>query len=206
MDHDSNRRSSPAALRNASAIGDVLAEVLPTSGLVLEIASGSGEHAVAFASRFLGVTWQPTDRDPAALASIDAWAAEAGLANLRPARVLDVLAWPWPVTEAAAIVAINMIHIAPWTACEALMRGAGAVLREGSPLVVYGAMKVGGEFTADSNAAFDRSLRASDPAWGVRDLEGVAAEAAKHGLALMRTVAMPANNFSLVFVRGRLSS
>ncbi|MBL9101728.1 MAG: DUF938 domain-containing protein [Myxococcales bacterium] len=197
------RRTSPAALRNAPAIAEVLAEVLPTAGLVLEIASGSGEHAVSFARRFPGVTWQPTDLDPAALASIDAWAAEAEpkLSNLRPAQALDVTRRPWPVFEAAAVVAINLLHIAPWAACEALMRGAGELLAAGSPLVVYGAMKVGGAFTSDSNAAFDASLRARDPAWGVRDLEAVAAEAAENGLALTRTLAMPANNFSLVFVR-----
>jgi cyclopropane fatty-acyl-phospholipid synthase-like methyltransferase len=196
-----SKRTSPAAQRNTAAIGDVLAEVLPPEGLVLEIASGSGEHAAAFARRFPGVTWQPTDRDAAALASIDAWAAEAELPNLLKARALDVTMWPWPVAEAAAVVAINLVHIAPWTACEALMRGAGAVLRAGSPLLLYGAMKVNGAFTSESNAAFDRSLRASDPAWGVRDLEAVAAEAQRSGLRLTRTVAMPANNFSLVFVR-----
>jgi hypothetical protein len=197
------RRTSPAALRNASAIAEVLAEALPTAGLVLEIASGSGEHAVTFARRFPGLTWQPTDRDPAALASIDAWAAEAEpkLSNLRPALALDVTRRPWPVTEAAAVVAINLLHIAPWAACEALMRGAGELLAAGAPLVVYGAMKVDGAFTSDSNAAFDASLRSRDPAWGVRDLEAVAAEAVKNGLALTRTLAMPANNFSLVFVR-----
>lgn len=197
------RRTSPAAQRNVWAIGDVLAEVLPSEGLALEIASGSGEHAVAFARRFSGLTWQPTDRDPAALASIDAWAEETpDLGNLRPALALDVMRWPWPVAEAAAVLAINLVHIAPWAACEALMRGAAAVLRAGSPLYVYGAMKVGGVFTADSNAAFDQSLRARDPAWGVRDLEAVEAEALLNGLRLTRTVAMPANNFSLVFVRG----
>jgi hypothetical protein len=196
-----SKRTSPAAQRNAEVIAGVLAEVLPARGLVLEIASGSGEHAVALAGRFPEITWQPTDRDGAALASIDAWAAEAGLANLRPALTLDVERQPWPVAQAAAVVCINLVHIAPWSACVALMRGAAAVLEVGSPLYMYGAMKVGGRFTADSNEAFDRSLRASDPAWGVRDLEAVAAEGLKNGLRLARTVAMPANNFSLVFVR-----
>lgn len=196
-----SRRTSPAAQRNAAAIAGVLAEVLPDSGLALEIASGSGEHAVAFAQRWPGLTWQPTDRDPAALASIDAWAAEAGLHNLRPAILLDVER-PWQIPAAQAVICINLVHIAPWSACEALMRGAAAVLPQGAPLFMYGAMKVGGQFTADSNAAFDESLRARDPAWGVRDLEAVEAEANKHGLMLARTVAMPANNFSLVFVRG----
>jgi hypothetical protein len=195
------RRTSPAAQRNASAIAAILAETLPETGLVLEIASGSGEHALAFAERWPRLTWQPTDRDPAALASIDAWAAEARLANVRPALALDVERWPWPISAAAAVICINLVHIAPWSACEALMRGAAAVLPQGAPLYMYGAMKVEGRFTADSNVAFDQSLRARDPAWGVRDLEAVEAEARVNGLRLARTEAMPANNFSLVFVR-----
>jgi hypothetical protein len=197
----SNRRTSPAAQRNLGAIAAVLAEVLPARGLVLEIASGSGEHAVGLAAAFPGVTWQPSDADPVALASIDAWAAEDGPGNVRPALELDATQWPWPVREADAIVCINMIHIAPWAACLGLMRGAAALLAVGSPLYIYGAMKVGGEFTAPSNADFDASLRARDPAWGVRDLEAVAAAGSEHGLELEKTVAMPANNFSLVFRR-----
>jgi len=199
------RRTSPAAQRNTAAIAEVLAEYVqftPEAGLMLEIASGSGEHVLAFARRWPGLIWQPTDRDPDALASIDAWAAEAGLANVRPALLLDVERGPWPIPAAQAVICINLVHIAPWSACEALMRGAGAVLPRGAPLFLYGAMKVGGQFTADSNAAFDRSLRARDPAWGVRDLEAVEAEALANGLRLVRTVAMPANNFSLVFERG----
>ncbi len=195
------RRTSPAAQRNASAIAAVLADTLPRTGLVLEIASGSGEHAVAFAERWPELAWQPTDRDPEALASIDAWAAEAGLANMRPALALDVERWPWPISAASAVICINLVHIAPWSACEALMRGAAAVLPQGAPLYMYGAMKIGGRFTADSNVAFDESLRARDPAWGVRDLEAVEAAARVHGLRLVRTEAMPANNSSLVFVR-----
>ena len=196
-----DRRTSPAAQRNVSAIAAVLAEVLPAKGRVLEIASGSGEHALAFAGAFPGVTWQPSDADPEALASIDAWAAEAGLANLRPALHLDARAWPWPVAQAEAIVCINMIHIAPWEACLGLMRGAEALLRPGAALYLYGAMKVAGAQTAASNAEFDASLRARDPAWGVRDLEAVAAAGAARGLELERTVAMPANNFSLILRR-----
>lgn len=196
-----DRRTSPAAQRNVSAIAAVLAEVLPTSGLVLEIASGSGEHARAFAGAFPGVTWQPSDADPEALASIDAWATEAGLANLRPALHLDAHRWPWPVAEAEAIVCINMIHIAPWEACLGLMRGAAALLRPGAPLYLYGAMKIAGELSAASNVDFDASLRSRDPAWGVRDLEAVAAAGRDRGLELERTVAMPANNYSLVLRR-----
>ncbi len=196
-----HRRTSPAALRNQGPICEVLAGVLPRAGVVLEIASGSGEHAMAFAAAFPGLTWQPSDRDPDALASIDAWALEAGLANLRPAAVLDVTGWPWPVAAADAIVCINMIHIAPWAACEALMRGAAALLRPGAPLYLYGPMNRDGRFTAPSNETFDSWLRASDPSWGVRDLADVTAAAATRGLALAEVVPMPANNFSLVFRR-----
>ena len=197
----SDRRTSPAARRNLGAITEVLAQLLPPRGLVLEIASGSGEHAAGLAAAFPGLTWQPSDADPEALASIDAWAAEGGPGNVRAAVLLDATRWPWPVGEADAIVCINMIHIAPWAACLGLMRGAGALLAVGSPLYVYGAMKIGGEFTAPSNADFDASLRARDPAWGVRDLEAVAAAGRDHGLELEKTVAMPANNFSLIFRR-----
>jgi len=194
-----DRRTSPAAQRNLGAIEGVLAEVLPAQGLVLEIASGSGEHAVGLAAAFPGLTWQPSDADPEALASTNAWAAGSGLTNLRPALHLDATQWPWPVREADAVVCINMIHIAPWAACLGLMRGAAALLQVGAPLYVYGAMKIDGEFTAPSNADFDASLRARDPAWGLRDLAAVAAAARTHGLELARTLAMPANNFSLIF-------
>lgn len=194
-----DRRTSPAAQRNFGAIEGVLAEVLPVRGLVLEIASGSGEHAMGLAGAFPRLTWQPSDADPEALASTNAWAAGSGRTNLRPAVRLDATQWPWPVREADAVVCINMIHIAPWAACLGLMRGAAELLRAGSPLYLYGAMKIDGEFTAPSNADFDASLRARDPAWGVRDLEAVAAAARAHGLELARTVAMPANNFSLIF-------
>lgn len=195
------RRSSPSALRNTPPIREVLREVLPVHGRVLEIASGSGEHAVAFAAAFPGLEWQPSDQDPEALASIDAWAAEAGLANLRPALHLDVTRLPWPVAAADAVVCINMLHISPWAATEALMAGAAAVLPAGAPLYIYGAMLVGGRPTSDSNAEFDRSLRSRDPAWGVRDLEAVAAAGKARGLVLERTAAMPAHNLSLVLRR-----
>lgn len=196
-----HKRTSPSAQRNQEAIREVLARVLPASGTVLEIASGSGEHALAFAAAFPGIAWQPSDRDPEARASVAAWAAEAGPANLLPALDLDVTRWPWPATAAAAIVCINMIHIAPWAACEGLMRGAGALLRAGAPLYLYGAMKLEGRFTAASNAAFDASLRATDPSWGVRDVAEVAAAGQRHGLELAEVVPMPANNFSLVLRR-----
>lgn len=197
----SHARSSPAALRNRGVIAEVLARVLPPTGRVLEIASGTGEHAVYLAGAFPGVSWQPTDVAPEALASIAARVASEGPGNLLPPLRLDVAAWPWPVTEAEAIVCINMIHIAPWAACEALMAGAARVLPSGAPLYLYGAIKRGGRHTAPSNAAFDADLRARDPAWGVRDEAEVTAAAAAHGLALAELVPMPSNNFSLVFRR-----
>lgn len=197
-----HKRTSEAALRNRDAILAVLERVLPAAGVVLEIASGSGEHAVAFATALRGLTWQPSERDAEGLASIDAWAAEQGPPNLRPAVELDVQRWPWPVREADAIVCINMIHIAPWSACEALLRGAGALLQPGAPLYLYGAMKLDGRFTAPSNAEFDASLRARDPSWGVRDLAEVTHAAQAQGLVFEELVPMPANNFSLILRRG----
>lgn len=197
----STARSSPAALRNRGPIAEVLAEVLPPRGLVLEIASGTGVHAASFAAAFPGLVWQPTDRDPEALASIAAHAQAAGLANLRSPLPLDVSAPVWPVRVADAIVCINMIHIAPWAACEGLMAGAGEVLPAGAPLYLYGPYRREGRHTAPSNAAFDADLRARDPAWGVRDMDEVAAAAARRGLLLAQVVAMPANNFSLIFRR-----
>lgn len=196
-----SKRTSPAAQRNRGPIEAVLREVLPASGRVLEIASGSGEHAAAFAAAFAGLEWQPSDPDAEALASIDAWAAEAALANLRAAVRLDVGEWPWPVAAADAIVCINMIHIAPWTACLGLMRGAGELLPPGGLLYLYGPMTIDGRFTAPSNAEFDASLRARDPAWGVRDVQAVADAGRARGLELSRVVAMPANNFSLLLHR-----
>ncbi|WAS94317.1 DUF938 domain-containing protein [Nannocystis punicea] len=195
----SHARSSPAALRNRGVIAEVLARVLPPQGRVLEIASGTGEHAVSFAAAFPGVSWQPTDVEPEALASIAARVDSEGPRNLLQPLRLDVTAWPWPVTEVDAIVCINMIHISPWAACEALMAGAGRVLPVGGVLYLYGAIKFDGRHTAPSNEAFDADLRARDPAWGVRDEADVRAAAAAHGLQRAELVAMPANNFSLVF-------
>lgn len=193
--------SSPAALRNRGPIEEVLAGVLPARGFVLEIASGTGEHAERYAAAFPGVVWQPSDRDPAALATTLARVRAAGLADLRPPIRLDVTELPWPVERADAIVCINMIHIAPWAACEALMAGAAAILPVGAPLYLYGAMKRGGQHTAPSNAAFDADLRARDPAWGVRDVADVTAAAGRVGLELAALVPMPSNNFSLVLRR-----
>jgi hypothetical protein len=168
---------------------------------VLEVASGTGEHACFFASRFPQITWQPTDPDPAARASIDAWRAEQGVGNVRPALELDAT-WPrWPVDEADAIVNINMIHIAPFEACEGLFEGAARLLPASAPVVLYGPFRFGGEHTAPSNERFDASLKARDPRFGVRDRAEVQHVAQTWGFRLEEEVAMPANNYTLVFRR-----
>jgi len=192
---------SPAAARNREPILAVLRRVLPERGTVLEIASGTGEHAAFFASHLPRITWQPSDIDPQALASIEAHRANANAPNLPAPVVLDATAQDWPVTQAEAIVSINMIHIAPWSAAEGLMRGAARVLAPGRVLYLYGPFKENGQHTAPSNEAFDQSLRARDPAWGVRDTGEVSDLAAKHGLAFVERVAMPSNNLSIVFKR-----
>lgn len=193
--------TAPAVARNRDAILAVLREILPDSGTVLEIASGSGEHAVHVAAALPGLDWLPSDPEPAARRSIAAHALRAGLANIRPPLALDAAAAAWPVARVDGIVCINMIHIAPWAATEGLMAGAGRVLSAGGVLFLYGPFREADRPFAESNAAFDASLRARDPAWGVRDLDAVAAEAARHGLSLVRRVAMPANNLSLIFGR-----
>lgn len=197
-----DRRSAPHVARNAGPIAGVLAEVLPESGLVLEVASGTGEHAVHFARAFPKLLWQPSDAEPAALRSIEAWRAEAGLFNLLPAVALDARAAQWPVERADAILAINMVHISPWSATAGLMRGVGRLLGEGAPLYLYGPFRRAGVETAPSNAAFDLDLKARNPEWGLRELEAVAGEAARHGLTLDRVVEMPANNLSAFFRKG----
>ncbi|SFT20365.1 DUF938 domain-containing protein [Methylobacterium sp. yr668] len=193
--------TAPAVARNRDAILAVLREILPDSGTVLEIASGSGEHAVHVAAALPGLDWLPSDPEPAARRSIAAHALRAGLANIRPPLALDAAAAAWPVARVDGIVCINMIHIAPWAATEGLMVGAGRALSAGGVLFLYGPFREADRPFAESNAAFDASLRARDPAWGVRDLDAVAAEAARHGLTLVRRVAMPANNLSLIFGR-----
>ena len=197
------KQHAPAAARNREPICDVLSRVLPHSGTVLEIASGSGEHAVCFARAFAAIQWQPSDPSAEARASIAAWRAEAGLANLAPPLALDVTAETWPVTAVDAVVCINMVHISPWQATLGLFAGAARVLAPGAPLYLYGPYRFAGAFTAASNAAFDRSLRARDPRWGVRDVDELTAVAHAHGFALTETVAMPANNHSLVFTYSR---
>jgi cyclopropane fatty-acyl-phospholipid synthase-like methyltransferase len=189
---------APAAARNGAVILDVLRGVLPPSGQVLEVASGSGEHAVRFAAALPNLQWRPSDPDRRALGSIVAHARAAGLRNLLAPVELDARAQAWPVTRADAIVCINMIHIASWAATEGLIAGAGRLLPEHGPLYLYGPFRIAGAHTAASNARFDDDLRARDPDWGVRDLEAVLALASEHGLHLTARIAMPANNLSVV--------
>ncbi|MGC1777666.1 MAG: DUF938 domain-containing protein [Xanthobacteraceae bacterium] len=191
----------PHVARNRDPILDVLRRVLPPLGLVLEIASGSGEHAAYFAKALPALTWQPTDPDAEALASIAAHRATAGCVNLLEPRRLDVTSQSWPVAHADAMICCNMIHIAPWAACEGLIAGAARVLSSGGVLYLYGPYKIGGRHTAPSNAAFDADLRARNPAWGIRDLDAVTALAEKCGLSRIETVEMPANNLSVIFRR-----
>lgn len=193
--------SSPAAQRNRDPILDVLRLHLPPKGLAVEIASGSGEHVVHFAAHLPGLVFQPSDPDAAARASIDAWAADSGLANIKPALDLDVTRRPWPFLNAVAILCINMVHISRWAATEALIAGAVRHLVPGGVLYLYGPYKRDGAHTAPSNEAFDRSLRSRDPSWGVRDLETVIDLATTAGFAPPEITPMLANNLSLVFRR-----
>jgi SAM-dependent methyltransferase len=194
-------QTSPAVARNRDPILAVLRRVLPAQGTVLEIASGTGEHAAYFAAALPHLTWQPSDPDVEARDSIAAHRAAAQLLNLEAPLALDARAPTWPVAHADAIVSINMIHIAPWAAAEGLMAGAGRLLAPGGVLYLYGPFKENGQHTAPSNAAFDASLRTRDPQWGVRDTGDVAALAQRSGLKLIERVAMPANNLSLIFHR-----
>ena len=200
-DHRSDALVAPAVARNRDPILAVLRRVLPTEGTVLEIASGSGEHAVYFAAGLPNLTWQPTDVDPVALKSISAHRDLAALPNLQSPVKLDVQAAAWPITRADALVCINMLHIAPWSAAEGLIVGAGRVLPPGGVLYLYGPFQQSGQHTAPSNAAFDESLRARNPEWGVRDVTDVAELAGRKGLELAEQIAMPANNLSVVFRR-----
>ena len=187
------RREAPAAARNVGAIGDVLADWLPKSGLVLEVASGTGEHALAFARRFSNIDWQPSDPDPLALASIAAWRTDAP-ANLLEPIAIDAASLDWPIDRADAILCINMVHISPWASALGLLDGA-ARLR--SPLILYGPWLVDGQDTAPSNLAFDIDLKARNSQWGLRLVSDFAQEAAKRGLKLRDSRAMPANNLML---------
>jgi SAM-dependent methyltransferase len=195
------RQFAPATQRNRGPILAVLRDELPDSGTVLEVASGTGEHAVHFASALPQLDWQPSDPSREAMASIEAWRASADAPNLLAPIELDAAANDWPLARADAIVCINMVHISPWQATEGLMRGAGRLLHDGAPLILYGPYRREGHVLEASNAAFDQSLRSRDPRWGLRLLEDVAACAAGQGLALVRTVEMPANNLMVIFRR-----
>ena len=201
IDHrDGNdaKRHAPATLRNRDAIAAVLERILPTEGRVLEIASGSGEHIVYFAERFPRLEWQPSDADPASRASIGAWVSDSALANIRPPIDLDAAADNWPVTAADAILCINMIHISPWAATEGLLGGAARLLPSGAPLYLYGPFHLPGRETAPSNLDFDRSLRARNPAWGLRSLADIEAVGTRQGFWVDGIVDMPANNVSVI--------
>lgn len=214
------RQFAPATERNRQPILGVLQNVLPPEGTVLEVSSGTGEHAVFFGPHLAPRLWIPSDPDPVAQASIAAWRSHQSTTNVLPPLSLDTRAALWPVESAAiqqrglpsqlaaldlekhpirAVVNINMIHIAPWAACLGLMAGAERILPTGGILYLYGPYKRNGAHTAPSNAAFDQSLRSRNPDWGIRDLADVVAAAHQHSLTLLDTYAMPANNLSVVF-------
>lgn len=193
------KRHAPATARNSQPLAEVLAEELPDRGLVLEVASGSGEHAVFLARQFPALEWQPSDVDLEALASVDAWAAEAAVANLRPAIALDAAQANWPIAAADAVLCVNMVHISPWSAAVGLFTGAGRILTSGAPLVLYGPFIEPGRETAPSNLAFDQSLKQRNSEWGLRNTADLDALAADHGLRRTARHAMPANNLVLVY-------
>lgn len=195
------RRHAPATARNSGPILAVLREVLPSAGLVLEVASGTGEHAVHFARNLPHLDWQPSDPDAAALASIAAWGDAEALPNLRRPLMLDAASSAWPVEHAGAVVCINMIHISPWQATLGLMAGAGRILPAGAPLVLYGPFRREGHSLEPSNAEFDLSLKARDPRWGLRLLEEVSLAAEAEGLWFERFIGMPSNNLSVIYRR-----
>lgn len=194
------KRHAPATARNSAAIAEVLRKELPAAGSVLEVASGSGEHAIYLAREFPALAWQPTDVDPEALGSIAAWAKEAGLPNIAPPLQLNAAVHPWPVGAADAIFCCNMIHISPWAATEGLFNGAADVLNDG-PLIVYGPFEETGVETAPSNAVFHHSLQSRNPEWGLRSSADVDALAASVGFQRTARYAMPAHNLILVYRR-----
>jgi SAM-dependent methyltransferase len=194
-------RSAPAALRNREPIAEVLAEWLPATGTVLEVASGTGEHVTFFAERFPSLTWQPSDVHPDALDSIRAWLGEAGLPNLRDPLILDASAADWPIGEADAVLNINMVHISPWSAALGLLAGAARVLPPEGPLILYGPWLKADIETVPSNLEFDAELKRRDPEWGLRWVEDFAAAAAQKGFEMEETRPMPANNLMLLLRR-----
>jgi len=195
------RRSAPAALRNREPIADVLADWLPEDGLVLEVASGTGEHVVHFANRFPNLQWRPSDVHEDALQSIAAWCSESGLPNVLAPIQLDVSATDWPVDRADALLAINMVHISPWAAALGLLDGAARLLPAEAPLILYGPWLSDEIVTAESNLAFDADLKRRNAGWGLRRMEDFRREAEKRGFGLIETRSMPANNLMLLFRR-----
>ena len=195
-------RSAPAALRNREPIAQVLADWLPEHGLVLEVASGTGEHIVHFAKRFAALQWQPSDVDPAALASIRSWRDEAGLANMLAPIAINAAAQDWPIASAEAVLNINMIHISPWDSALGLLDGAARLLAAGRPLILYGPWLSDRIETVPSNLAFDADLRRRDPRWGLRRVETFAEAARSRGFGLVDRRTMPANNLMLLFRKG----
>jgi SAM-dependent methyltransferase len=193
------RLASPSAARNKEPIAEVLAQVLPQSALVLEVGSGTGEHVVHFARVMPHLTWQPSEQDKDCLRSISAWAAVEAQANVRQPLPLDVTDERWPIAFADAVISINMIHIAPWSVAQALLRGASRILSPDGRLCLYGPYLVAGEHTSASNRAFDAQLRATNSDWGVRDLDAIANEARAFDIELERTFHMPANNLVAVY-------
>ena len=217
------RRSAPAALRNREPIATVLSEWLPPSGLVLEIASGTGEHAVFFAERFPALDWQPSDIHPVALSSIEAWRRQSGLLNVREPLELDAAMPDWPLETAgaglginlssdsydpsrraenngfSAVLCVNMVHISPWSASLGLLEGSGKILQSGGALILYGPWLNADLPTAPSNVAFDQQLRERDPEWGLRNVQDFEAEAKERGFVLQQIRPMPANNLMLLF-------
>ena len=195
------KRHAPAAGRNREPIAAVLSEELPAAGLVLEVASGTGEHAVHFARTYPRLAWQPSDPDEESCASIAAWREDAGLANLLQPLELDASAPPWPIAQADAVLCINMVHISPLAATEGLLAGAASLLAPGAPLILYGPYLEAAVETAPSNLEFDGWLKQRNPEFGLRSAEWLDERAAAHGFARTRRVAMPANNLTLVYRR-----
>ncbi|MHA6688365.1 DUF938 domain-containing protein [Mesorhizobium sp. A556] len=194
-----NRPVSPSAERNKGPIADLLKRVLPEHGTVLEISSGTGQHVVHFAREMPDLTWQPSERDAPSLQSIERWMAADNLPNILPPLRIDVTERPWSAGNAAAIVCLNMIHIAPWSAAEGLIQGAESILGQGGVLFLYGPYRRQGQPTAPSNEAFDEQLRSRNLEWGLRNVEDVARYAMLHGFGPPDIHEMPANNLSLVF-------
>lgn len=205
MNDADHRQSSPSAARNRGPILDILKGELAANRHLLEVGSGTGEHAVHMARHLPDLIWQASDLSDDRLHSIAAWRDAEGGENLPPPLRLDVHDNPWPIERAGvippidAIMSINMIHIAPWSACQALMAGAARILQGGGKFILYGPFRRDGEHTAPSNDAFDKRLRGEDESWGVREMERVIEEAAMNGLAMASVHPMPANNFILVF-------